>query len=112
MASTDTRAGDLPGDRSRRGPDPRARGAANRGDRRRSPHRPPTGLTIVTGLEPTSRVLAAAMEEAVERFMREPPSTVEDRLESVLNIIPNDRELVRSWLTRGVIAHATEELPR
>src|SRR4051812_5179892 len=47
---------------------------------------PPTGLTLVLGLEQASSVLAAALDEAVERFMSLPFSTIAHRLESALNI--------------------------
>jgi len=66
---------------------------------------PPTGLTVVTGLDPTSRVLTECFEEAVARFMDTSFSTVEPVLETMLNIIPNDWELVQSRLKeRGIIS--------
>jgi hypothetical protein len=64
---------------------------------------PPSGLTVVTGLDPASRVLADSYEEAVARFVGTPFSAVADALDTSLNIVPNDWNLVHSRLTaRGV----------
>jgi hypothetical protein len=51
---------------------------------------PPTGLTVVTGLDPSSHVLAGWYDEAVARFMDMPYTDVENRLRDELNIVPND----------------------
>jgi len=59
---------------------------------------PPTGLTIVTGLDPTSRVLADRYDEAVSRFLDTPFSAIEYNLEASLNVVPNDWSLVQSRL--------------
>lgn len=59
---------------------------------------PPTGLTLVLGLDKASSILLTALEEAIERFMSVPFSTIEHQLESALNIVPNDWNVVRSWL--------------
>jgi methyltransferase family protein len=65
---------------------------------------PPTGLTIVTGLDPSSRVLPAALDESVERFVPESFARVEAHLESALSMVPNDRELVQARLAAfGII---------
>ena len=58
----------------------------------------PTGLTVVTGLDPTSRVLTDGYEEAVARFISTSFSAVECTLETMLNVVPNDRSLVQSRL--------------
>lgn len=65
---------------------------------------PPTGLTVVTGLDPTSRILIDQYAVAVSRFMDTSFSIVEDVLDSVLNVVLNDWGIVRSKLEeRGII---------
>lgn len=65
---------------------------------------PPSGLTVVTGLDPTSRVLSDRYEEAVVRFMNTSFSAVECVLETMLNLVPNDWDLVRTRLeARGIL---------
>lgn len=65
---------------------------------------PWTGLTVVTGLDPTSCVLTDRYEEAVNRFLDRPFSTIEDRLDDALNIVPNDWSIVRRRLeARGIL---------
>jgi hypothetical protein len=59
---------------------------------------PPTGLTVVTGLDPTSRVLTTGYDEAVARFIDTSFSAIECILESMLNFIPNDWSIVESRL--------------
>ena len=59
---------------------------------------PPTGLTVVTGLDPASRVLTDRYEEAVAQFRDTPFSTIESILETALNIVPNDWSIVQSRL--------------
>jgi tetratricopeptide (TPR) repeat protein len=64
----------------------------------------PTGLTVVTGLDPSSRVLAEAYDDAVRRFIDVPFTEVENRLEDAFNIVPNDWETVAARLrARGVL---------
>jgi Glycosyl transferase family 2/Methyltransferase domain len=64
---------------------------------------PPTGLTVVTGLDPTSGVLANKYDEAVSQFSEMPFSAVEFTLETMLNVIPNDWSMVQSRLEeRGI----------
>jgi hypothetical protein len=55
---------------------------------------PWSGLTVVTKLDPQSRVLADGYAGAVERFLNLPFSSVSDDLNSALNVVPNDWELV------------------
>jgi hypothetical protein len=55
---------------------------------------PPTGLTIVTGLDESSRVLADRYDEAVKRFMDFSYADVENRLGEELNIVGNDWDTV------------------
>ena len=59
---------------------------------------PPTGLTVVTNLDPTSRVLRENYEKAVGRFIDTPFSAIEADLKTALNIVPNDWSLFRPHL--------------
>ncbi len=59
---------------------------------------PPTGLTVVTGLDPTSRVLKDRYEEAVAQFRDTSFSAMESLLETALNVVPNDWSIVESRL--------------
>jgi len=65
---------------------------------------PPTGLTVVTGLDPTSRTLLDSFEEAVGRFSHTAFSALECSLETALNVVPNDWSIVQARLkARGII---------
>jgi glycosyltransferase involved in cell wall biosynthesis len=65
---------------------------------------PPTGLTVVTGLDPTSHILMDRFEEAVGRFKDAPFAALECSFETELNLVPNDWSLVTSRLTeQGII---------
>lgn len=65
---------------------------------------PPTGLTVVTGLDPTSSVLTVNYEEAVARFIDLTFASVEPVLDSMLNVIANDQSLVKNRLKqRGIL---------
>jgi tetratricopeptide (TPR) repeat protein len=65
----------------------------------------PTGLTMVTGLDPTSRVLEQRYDEAVARFVDMPFSEIAGVAGSALNIVPNDWNYVRAYLEKsGAIA--------
>ena len=55
---------------------------------------PWSGLTAVTNLDPQSRVLRDNYSAAVEQFIHLPFSEVSGELETALNIVPNDWELV------------------
>jgi Glycosyl transferase family 2 len=64
----------------------------------------PTGLTVVTGLDPASRVLREAHDEVVRRFTRLPFGEVASRLEKALRLVPNNWEAVAGQLSaRGVL---------
>ena len=64
----------------------------------------PTGLTVVTGLDPTSCVLAEVISEAVRRFIDLPFSAVEHGLDEACNVVPNDWQTVAARLhRRGVL---------
>lgn len=65
---------------------------------------PWTGLTVVTGLDPASRVLEENYDEAVARFIEMPFADIQDRLDSALNIVSNDWNVVEARLkARGVL---------
>jgi hypothetical protein len=59
---------------------------------------PWTGLTVVTGLDPSSSVLADRYDEALKRFLDTPFSAIEGCLDKEMNIIPNDWSIVQSRL--------------
>jgi glycosyltransferase involved in cell wall biosynthesis len=59
---------------------------------------PPTGLTVVTGLDPTSAVLKEKYDEVVVQFRDQPFPAMEGVLEAKLNVVPNDWSLVQSRL--------------
>lgn len=64
----------------------------------------PTGLTVVTGLNPTSTILKDNYEEAVSRFIDTPFSSIESNRESALGMIPNDWNMVKTRLKqRGIL---------
>jgi len=66
---------------------------------------PWTGLTVVTGLDPASRVLSERFDEAVTKFIESPYAEFENRWEHELNIVPNDWSIVEARLkTRGVLS--------
>jgi tetratricopeptide (TPR) repeat protein len=65
---------------------------------------PPSGLTVVTGLDPKSNVLMERAEEALTRFGEVSFSAVESTLWTMLNIVPNDWNVVESRLRdRGIL---------
>jgi Glycosyl transferase family 2 len=65
---------------------------------------PPTGLTVVIGLDPRSRVLTDRYDEAVARFINTSFSAIESILDTELNVIPNDWSIVQSrFKGRGII---------
>jgi hypothetical protein len=59
---------------------------------------PWTGLTVVTGLDSQSRVLGAAYEEAIARFIDTPYAEIELNPEVALNVVPNDWQVVEARL--------------
>jgi glycosyltransferase involved in cell wall biosynthesis len=59
---------------------------------------PWTGLTVVTGLDPAARELADHYDEAVARFIDTPFSEIENRMETTLNVVPNDWAVVEARL--------------
>jgi hypothetical protein len=64
---------------------------------------PWTGLTVVTGLDPGSRVLADRYDEAVNRFINMPFSDIEKRLDGALNIVSNKWGVVQARLKASQI---------
>lgn len=64
----------------------------------------PSGLTVVMGLDPSSRILSDRYAEAVERFLEVPFESIQGQLASNLNLVPNDWELVHARLhSRGLL---------
>ena len=59
---------------------------------------PWTGLTVVTGLDPASRLLEEKYEEAVARFIDTPYSEIENNPEVALNVVPNQWHIVEERL--------------
>lgn len=61
---------------------------------------PWTGLTVVAGLDPQSRVMAEHYRGIVEEFRDTPYSTIKDNMQSALNMVPNDVAIVKERLQR------------
>jgi hypothetical protein len=59
---------------------------------------PWTGLTVVTGLDPGSRVLTECFDEAVGRFVGKSFGDIENCLDEALNIVPNNWDIVAARL--------------
>jgi tetratricopeptide (TPR) repeat protein len=64
---------------------------------------PWSGLTIVIGLDATSRVLAERYDEAVEKFQQVPYSALAGGEQDILNLVSNDWSVVAARLQRGNI---------
>ena len=65
---------------------------------------PPTGLTIVTGLDPRSTILSEIYDRALADLLNLPFSAVENTLSSDLNLVPNDwNQVVTRLKSRGII---------
>jgi hypothetical protein len=63
-----------------------------------------TGLTVISGLDPSSSVLKENYDSAVAKFIELPFATIKDRMEGSLNMVPNDWNLVEARLkARGVL---------
>jgi hypothetical protein len=65
---------------------------------------PWSGLTVVTGLNPTSRILSQQYDEAVNRFAQIPFSQIESEMNASLNVVPNDVSIVKARLKDGGLA--------
>ncbi len=64
---------------------------------------PPTGLTVVAGLDPSSRILTDRYDEAVDRFGTASYADLVTRQDTALNVIEHDWDVVRSRLAaRGI----------
>jgi hypothetical protein len=57
-----------------------------------------TGLTVISGLDPSSRVLKEGYDGAVAKFMELPFSIIEGRMEESLNMVANDWAVVETRL--------------
>ncbi len=65
---------------------------------------PPSGLTVVSGLDPGSRTLSDRFDEAIARFADFPYARLEDGLAGELNLVGNDWSEVAARLkARGVL---------
>ncbi len=65
---------------------------------------PPSGLTVVTGLDPTSRVLADNFDSIVAQLGNVPYAEVERTMREKLNVVPNNWTVVERRLReRGVL---------
>lgn len=60
----------------------------------------PTGLTLVTGLDPRSTILAEIYDRALAELLNLPFEAVEHKLSSGLNMIPNEWNVVETRLKR------------
>ena len=63
---------------------------------------PPTGLGMITGLDPTSRVLADRLDELVAEGMAMDFSVLEGRKQEALNLFANDWSAIQSALDTRV----------
>jgi hypothetical protein len=61
---------------------------------------PWSGLTVVTGLDPSSRILADSYGEAIQHFTNVPYAELEGRENDALNIMSNDWQSVAERLKR------------
>jgi hypothetical protein len=59
-----------------------------------------TGLTVVTGLDRTSRLLGENYQKVVEEFRHLPYAAVRDDENAALNLVPNDVDIVLERLRR------------
>jgi hypothetical protein len=65
---------------------------------------PPAGLTVVVGLDPSSRTLRDRYHEAIDRLTQFPFGDIENDLASALNMVANDWGTVSARLTaRGIL---------
>lgn len=63
----------------------------------------PTGLTVVTGLNPASSILSEIYDEALAKLIDTPFEAVAENLSSDLNLVPNDWNVVEARLkVRGI----------
>jgi hypothetical protein len=58
----------------------------------------PSGLAVITNLDPSSNVLTEKYDEAVSRFSDMPYASIEHRAREALNLVPNNWETVSSRL--------------
>jgi hypothetical protein len=65
---------------------------------------PPTGLTVISNLDPKSRLIADHYDEAIGRFIDIRYSELEESLHAALNVVPNDFNVVESRLRSAGIA--------
>ena len=68
----------------------------------------PSGLAVITNLNPASRLLMDGYDEAVSRFIDVPYSSIKGRLAQELNIVPNNWQTVTSQI--GKLQRASVEV--
>ena len=69
---------------------------------------PWTGLTVITNLDPGSRILADGYTQAVKEFVAMPYSEIENRLDVALNLVPNEWQTIETRLKAcGIISAAS-----
>jgi len=73
---------------------------------------PPSGLCIITGLDPTSRELEANYTEICERFIGLDYSAIAEGTDEKLNAVTNDWAVVRDMLPAAPFRAANSELLR
>jgi hypothetical protein len=59
---------------------------------------PPTGLTVISNLDPKSRLIADHYDEAISKFIGIRYSDLEESLHAALNVVANDFNAVESRL--------------
>ena len=69
---------------------------------------PPSGLTVVTGLDPRSEVLTEWYDDAVESFGRRTFASIQTKLDTALNVVPNDWNGVRERLSSARVLPSEE----
>ena len=58
------------------------------------------GLTVIAGLHPDSHIFSENDEAAVSRFIEGLYSTLENSMDSFLNLIPNDWDIMQERLRK------------
>lgn len=66
----------------------------------------PSGLTIITNLDPTSKTLAENFDEAIARFADAPYHELEADPGASLNLVPNDWDLIAPRLRSSFVSNA------
>ncbi len=67
----------------------------------------PSGLAVITNLDPASRVLTDGYDEAVSRFIDLPYASIKGHIGQALNLVPNNWQTVSSRLGKRERVSAT-----